>query len=219
MEFNCPNGHGIVCPDDRAGRAAKCPKCGILMRIPAANGMTATKIAGGAQSPGPSDSTMANLRAVGDGASEDKVVFLCPNGHRLNAPARLAGQAGKCPHCGAAFLVPDQDQSGAVNEGATDDSTPGSVTSAATPGAVHPLCALVAKLWVEREQGAVVELHLEGGTIMVPDWFDAAMSGQSYGLFANQAADGTVTMTAVAWSSVLRVVVRNVEGLPEGMFE
>jgi hypothetical protein len=62
-------------------------------------------------------------------------------------------------------------------------------------------------------------LHLEGGTLIVPDWFDDRLSRQSHGLFGSQAADGTVTMTAVAWDRVVRVVVRNVEGLPEGMFE
>ena len=34
-----------------------------------------------------------------------------------------------------------------------------------------------------------------------------------------QAADGSVTLTAVAWESVQKVVVRQVEGLPDGMFE
>jgi len=32
-------------------------------------------------------------------------------------------------------------------------------------------------------------------------------------------ADGTVTLTAVAWDSIQKIVVRQVEGLPDGMFE
>jgi hypothetical protein len=34
IEFLCPNNHKIRCPDDQAGRAAKCPKCGVKFLIP-----------------------------------------------------------------------------------------------------------------------------------------------------------------------------------------
>lgn len=36
----------------------------------------------------------------------ETITFLCPNGHRLNAPQRLQGQPGKCPHCNVRFRVP-----------------------------------------------------------------------------------------------------------------
>ena len=75
------------------------------------------------------------------------------------------------------------------------------------------------KLWDEKAHGATIEIHLEGGAMLVPDWFDERLSRLDHGLFASQAADGSVTMTAVAWDSVTRVIVRNVEGLPDGMFE
>ena len=34
IEFLCPNEHKIRCPDEKAGRQAKCPKCGVSFRIP-----------------------------------------------------------------------------------------------------------------------------------------------------------------------------------------
>ena len=34
IEFLCPEGHKIRCPEERAGRPAKCPKCGVAFRIP-----------------------------------------------------------------------------------------------------------------------------------------------------------------------------------------
>ncbi|MGD9647881.1 MAG: GYF domain-containing protein [Pirellulales bacterium] len=34
--------------------------------------------------------------------------FLCPNGHKLNVKAFLAGQRGICPHCGERFLIPSE---------------------------------------------------------------------------------------------------------------
>ncbi|MEM8944807.1 MAG: DUF4339 domain-containing protein [Planctomycetota bacterium] len=34
--------------------------------------------------------------------------FLCPNGHKLNVKAFLAGERGICPQCDAKFLVPSE---------------------------------------------------------------------------------------------------------------
>jgi hypothetical protein len=41
-------------------------------------------------------------------AKPDLIVFLCPNGHRLNGPASLEGKPGQCPHCGVKFRVPSR---------------------------------------------------------------------------------------------------------------
>lgn len=38
------------------------------------------------------------------------VKFQCPNGHPLSAPPSLAGKTGKCPKCGAGFMVPEADE-------------------------------------------------------------------------------------------------------------
>lgn len=32
--------------------------------------------------------------------------FLCPNGHKLNVKAELAGKRGSCPECGAKLVIP-----------------------------------------------------------------------------------------------------------------
>jgi hypothetical protein len=32
--------------------------------------------------------------------------FLCPNGHKLNVKADLAGKRGSCPECGAKLVIP-----------------------------------------------------------------------------------------------------------------
>ncbi|HEY2882730.1 MAG TPA: hypothetical protein VGJ15_09860 [Pirellulales bacterium] len=222
MEFICPNGHRIVCPEDRAGRDAKCPKCGVAMRIPTINGATAARINAGAAGESPSDSTTSQLRAENTPAAgaENNLVFLCPNGHRLNSPARLQGQPGRCPHCGAKFLIPTLAELQQVEEMNMANQSGQNFSQANMEATMpHPLCALLSKLWEERQHGAVVELHLDGGTLLVPDWFDEPHSQQSHALFAAQSADGTVTMTIVPWDNIMRVVVRNVEGLPEGMFE
>jgi hypothetical protein len=185
-------------------------------------------------------------------------MFLCPNGHKLNAPKSLQGHAGQCPHCKATFRIPMVDEATAAEraggpseidefaafekgllEASGDNghaaegydmlsavlSDPpaagGSLIgrNEAIPAGAHPLARLVARLWSEREHGGIVELHLTGGALLVPEWFDMKLSHDSHGLFAVQAADGSVTMTIVAWDSVQRVVVRGVIGLPDGLFE
>ena len=44
--------------------------------------------------------------------------FLCPNGHKLNVKAYLAGERGICPQCDAKFLVPSESggQATAISE-------------------------------------------------------------------------------------------------------
>jgi hypothetical protein len=83
----------------------------------------------------------------------------------------------------------------------------------------NPTAQLVARLWAEREHGGKFEIHVTGGGVILPQWYEPRWSRGTHGLFANQAADGTVTLTAVAWESVQKIVVRQVEGLPDGMFE
>jgi hypothetical protein len=87
----------------------------------------------------------------------------------------------------------------------------------ATP-ADNPTAMLVARLWAERQHGGIIELHLEGGSVILPEWYDANWSRGTHGLFASQAADGSVTLTAVAWDTVRKVVVRQLTEVPNDMF-
>jgi hypothetical protein len=55
--------------------------------------------------------------------------------------------------------------------------------------------------------------------VILPEWYESRWSRGTHGLFASQAPDGSITLTAVAWDSIQKVVVRQVKGLPDGMFE
>jgi len=100
IHLKCPRGHALTAPDDKAGKSGKCPECGTRFRVPA---------------PGESQTTVESTSS-GSGSElqraepaanlERPIVFLCPNGHRLNGPARLAGKPGQCPHCQEKFLIP-----------------------------------------------------------------------------------------------------------------
>jgi len=119
IEFLCPNGHKIHCPDEQAGRAAKCPQCGAKFHIPEPSQLDAREAAQSDSSvaqPALSDSgsnTAAGV-AAGSGVAaaakqESQIEFLCPNGHRLHGPASLQGRPGQCPECGSKFRIPSYD--------------------------------------------------------------------------------------------------------------
>src|SRR5262245_34167632 len=174
LEFNCPNGHRIVCPEDRAGTEGRCPKCGVTVRIPGTSAGPAKAPAANAVAPSPEADRDMEL---GPEVPDVNIPFLCPNGHRLFAPKRLEGQAGQCPQCGARFLVPLESDMEEVEEvDLTDIDEEGRplemVADTAPPSPAHSLCRLMRKLWDEKAHGATIEIHLEGGAMLVPDWFD-----------------------------------------------
>ena len=121
IEFLCPEGHKIRCPAEKAGRPAKCPKCGVGFRIPTIEEL------------GLGESTVADSSLAGEEVAdvrlhrtqcprhpaalagnppfrptppEGQIEFLCPNGHHLHGPSSLQGRAGECPECGSRFRIP-----------------------------------------------------------------------------------------------------------------
>lgn len=216
-------------------------------------------------------------------ASGDKVVFYCPQGHRIVAAAAYAGKQGKCSKCGIDVTIPRQSEERppvpppvvsappppAVAPGppptiadlqfqpppepvveasaepaasdapavetwdfvggkpaeqpAADGFEPAAWPSADAEGGLpadggNATAMLVGRLWAERQHGGVIELHLAGGSVILPDWYDANWSRGTHGLFASQAADGSVTLTAVAWETVQKIVVRQLTEVPNDMF-
>ncbi len=174
----------------------------------------------------------------------NKIVFVCSNGHRIEVDRAWAGKRGTCSKqgCGVPVVIPvppglarpvEASHSGAVGPGlptASDGTGPPSTDAgpeAATeaPGwgvdfdAIdHPTARLVAALWRERAHGGVVEVHLTGGSVLMPQWYDPLWSCGTHALFAAPGPDGTITLTAVAWDQVQKVVVRQLHYVPEDMF-
>lgn len=265
LSFTCPNGHRVSCPDDQAGKAGKCPRCGAVVRIPqpgtavavAAASHPAAGASGGAppadDSPSPTsgflelDETESEGQ-LGEPADGELIVFLCPNGHRLNSPARLAGRPGQCPHCGAKFLIPEledsledepQQNEVAINDAgiALDDiviqidtsnrggpgsskswssKQPATESAPATTTPAHPLAELLQRLWTRKAEGASLEVHLGDGKLLVPDELSAG--DPRFALFDVREANGSHTLTAVAWDKIERVVVRGLDHLPKEWF-
>lgn len=247
LEFLCPNGHRIHCPEERAGRAAKCPRCGVRFQVPEVSDAAAGGSSPSLAALSGSGPDVSITDALGMPPPEDQIEFLCPNGHLLHGPASMQGRPGQCPDCGAKFRVPSYDEddeqertpdshpaereieavggrdaAGADQEGQVSP-TPGPTRSRVVPAEESKLSGpmtparLFARLWSERSHGATVELHLSDGETFTPDLFAEKLSQGGRGVFAVRESDGTHTLTAVAWDAVARVVVRGVKKLPEEM--
>lgn len=202
ITFQCDKGHRIVVPVKLAGKRGTCSKCGIPVVIPLAT-------------PAP-----VELSPVLPPAEAPAV----PTRDAVDSFANLFPQEASAPPVAEEIVV---DAGGEAVSGG--GSAVGDVVAGYAPeefaapsesdGDQHPTAQLVARLWLERAHGGIVELHLAGGGVILPEWYEARWSRGTHGLFASQTADGTVTLTAVAWDSIQKIVVRQVEGLPDGMFE
>jgi len=127
IKFTCPKGHTLSCSEDRIGQSGKCPKCGEKFVVPGKKGEAADGSDAAADSSAKSGPKIAEGSGPKPVAGEEEakrpdeqiIVFLCPNGHKLNGPARLAGHPGQCPHCSAKFRIPTQED---LEEDADEDA-------------------------------------------------------------------------------------------------
>ena len=200
--FYCSNGHRVVVAAAMSGQRGKCSKCGVAVRIPASSQSAAVpprpaeQQAGGADlataAEPPASEEPSRVTTSESNVSATEFVELS---HQLSDPHQVSDPGEQ----------PPQEQFEAGQAGA------------ALP--VNPTAALVTRLFQEKDHGGIVEVHIAGGSVILPEFYEPRWSAGSHGLFASRAADGTVTLTAVAWDSIQKIIVRQVNGLPDGMFE
>jgi len=227
ITFPCPNGHRISVPAKLAGKRGACSKCGTAVVIPPASVAIATPAPNPAGRPAITPGDVFAAGGDPQGGDEGTITLKAPPAW----PVALTVPPGTMP-AGAGPAAPPVAPVGAGPSGPVG-RVPGAGSGTEPTGhglnpappdgggglVANPTALLVARLWAERDHGGIVELHLVGGSVILPEWYEPAWSQGSHGLFASQAADGSVTLTAVAWDSIQKVVVRQVEGLPDGMFE
>jgi hypothetical protein len=210
--FHCPNGDRVVVPVALAGKRGKCSKCGIDVTIPKLGETppaqeevpAAPAPAPAAAAPEPSPEPPAVTAPEATPATAPEPI--------PEAPVAAAPPAGGEARGGAGWdFIAGQSEQSAVWMGG--DAAGGFVAEGGNATA-----ALVGRLWAERQHGGVIELHLAGGSVILPEWYDANWSRGTHGLFASQAADGSVTLTAVAWETVQKIVVRQLTEVPDDMF-
>jgi hypothetical protein len=194
ISFSCPVGHKLTGPRTLQGQAGECPKCKVKFRVPIVEWQTTSS--GRSQEP---------VSDADDQAAQDTAIGIA-------APLALTA----CP--------PPEDDDDISLEGLEEIDVPTVLAPrrASATGAdafPHPLEQLFTKLWREREHGGVVELHLDNGGRVAPDWWSAAHSSRSYGLFATQNDSGTYEIHAIAWPHVRRITVTGLTELPGGVFE
>lgn len=178
------------------------------------------------------------------GSASNIFVFLCPNGHKLNGPPSLKGKPGQCPHCGARFVIPEDDdvppdddipaeysadEDFPSGESAEDDLTlpeeygesdarEAEEDPEPIPPGVHSLGYIVGRLWDHRDDSTELELFLTEGEILSPDHYAEILSTGDYGVFAHREAEDDYSLTVIPWSAIRRVDLRKVRKLSPGTF-
>lgn len=203
--FHCANGHRIEVPASVAGKRGKCSKCGVDVMIPLPEVVL----------PGPAGAVEHGDPAPPAPIAPDQ----SPPSPSVDMFADLVAAAEERPSAPSLVDLAIDLPPRVVPSGPPAATGPAAGDSWSVEAASNPTAALVARLFQEVEHGGVVEVHIAGGSVILPEFYDARWSGGSHGLFASRAADGSVTLTAVAWDSIQKIIVRQVDGLPDGMFD
>ena len=189
IECLCPNNHKIRCPDDLAGRAAKCPKCGMRFPIP---------------SNGSGDKPAAEAEAETDSGLVSNM-----------ADSHISLDAWEKPQGESSAAVLHQGKStSSIKASATTAARLQAGTTANAPSAAK----LFAQLWAEKPKDAILELVLRNGEVYKPDVYSKKLSLQHQGVFATKEMDGTYTIFVVSWDALSHMQIRKMRDLP-GEFE
>lgn len=216
--FHCPRGHRLVVAAKYAGKRGRCDKkgCGAPVTIP----VPPVVVEPAAEAPALESEPVASPGVVEEPAEAVAGPEPAGTATHVATPEAVADERPEAAGGGWDFISDAEPPP--VSGGAVAGEESFSVVRA-TPeqeaGFGNPTARLVARLWEERDHGGIVELHLAGGSVILPEWYEVNWSRGTHGLFASQAPDGTVTLTAVAWDTIQKVVVRQVRDLPDGLFE
>lgn len=248
IKFLCPNGHQLSAPENLAGKPGKCPKCSTAFVVPTPEDeepdeqVEPQSVTAAAGAPPASAGTIGMGSGKGK-ASAEAFVFLCPNGHKLNGPPSLKGKPGQCPHCGAKFRIPSDDDlerpeempadqtsgtpSGAFafpslsqeNQGdETYDTVEYEDAPDPPPTEFHAMSYILGRLWDRKAEGTELEIFLSEGEIVGPDLYCESLSCREYGVFANIEGDGSYAITVIPWSAVRKVGLRKMPELSPKWF-
>ncbi|MHB8902638.1 MAG: hypothetical protein ACYC6Y_28090 [Thermoguttaceae bacterium] len=238
IEFLCPQGHKIRCADDRAGKPAKCPKCGVKFYVPGPDDGDAAESGAWATAPAETSNSPGST-----GSIKEQIEFLCPNGHRVWAPIGLQGRPGQCPECGSKFhiptladyaeipldILPTEDSvvnldplgglqgngspqgKGSSRLARSDLRGPASPAPAAGP---DKMVRLLADLVADLPEGAVIELLTTDGQKYLPARWARSLCDSTRLAFSTNSQDETHSLVILPWSSIARIEIHGLKQLP-----
>lgn len=258
IKFLCPNGHQLTAPDNLAGRPGKCPKCNTPFVVPKPDvEEPAAEPAAETPAEPPTEETegkpaddKASAAEIGQGSGKGKLnpadvfIFLCPNGHKLNGPPSLKGKAGQCPHCGAKFRIPDDNDDMELPEVPEESSAPATGsgqfvfpgfetqenveevyeavevedTLDPPPDGIHPLSYIVGRMWDRKGDDTELEIFLAEGEIVAPEYYSEILSIREFGVFGSQDGDGSYSVTIIPWTTVRKIGIRKLPELSDKVF-
>ena len=238
IEFLCPQGHKIRCADDRAGKPAKCPKCGVKFYVPGPDDADISDSGSWATAPAETSNSPGST-----GSIKEQIEFLCPNGHRVWAPIGLQGRAGQCPECGSKFHIPtladykempldilptedsvvNLDPLGSLQSngnpsarGSGRMSRSGGRGLANSPPTSGPdeMARFLAGLVADLPEGAAVEFLTTDGQKYVPDQLARSLCDSGRLAFSTKTGDDTHSLVVLPWPSIARIEIRGLRQLP-----
>jgi hypothetical protein len=231
IEFLCPNGHRLFGPAQMAGRAGKCPHCEATFQIPElepqqpeSSNDSASRIMMSQQQDEEPGEPLEELEPVDDDAEpleEIEPLEELESPREKSATGPTARTEVTSATSDPRIATTQSEYSTSEGPYAVHDSEdhPAEIHVANTgDGAEHSLPEILGLLWQQRGRGAVVELHLTDGAVLVPDFYSPEFATATHGLFATETSEGTFTLNLVAWESVKRISVPGVRRLPHGLF-
>ncbi len=239
IEFLCPQGHKIRCGDDRAGKPAKCPKCGVKFYVPGPEDSEPSDSGSWATAPA---ETSSNPGSGSAGALKEQIEFLCPNGHRVWAPVSLQGRAGQCPDCGSRFHIPtladyeempldivssedsvvnleplggfhgNGSSSAKLNGPSPWADNPGQPISEVTDG--DEMAKFLASVVADLPEGASIELLTTDGQKYVPEQLAKGLCDSARLAFSAKSDGDTHSLVVLPWPSIARIEIHGLKQLP-----
>ena len=234
IQLTCPKGHALTCPDDRAGKPAKCPKCGTKFVVPKDGTIVflcpnGHKLNGPARlrgQPGQCPHCGARFRIPLSRDDEADDSQMDPNHENLmqeeDIPVGTFVEEGDDPDLEDLEAIeefPEEDDPD------TEEPLESILVAEAVPAIPgpesggHQLAGIFSWLWDQKGDESVVELDLGAGETLAPDMFARELSQDKYAVFAVADGSGTYTVVSVPWDSVARVSMRKVVDLSDDLFE
>jgi hypothetical protein len=139
------------------------------------------------------------------------IKFHCPNGHKLNVKAFLAGKKGVCPKCGTRFRIPAESEPGLVD---SDLEEGDAGASGIKPGNGTPVAAQAQPVMAAAAAGSQASLPPSAPASAVPGdpiaegpqlvWYVRPPSGGQFGpakgeIMRTWLTEGRVTGDSLVW--------------------